>query len=234
MRIGRNCFGFMFKTRRVCEGCLTHGAYHEQVVERNDIKNKSSGLAIEAEEPTDEALMGRVATGDRTAFGMLVRRHALRYRALAFRYLDDVARAEDLVQEAFTKIWTHADRFDSTKARFTTWFHRIVVNRCLDEKRRRKVDQLPETFDEADDRPNAEALLGEESGKAQLHAALTRLPDRQRIAVTLSYFDGLSNIEAAEAMEMNLKAYESLLVRSRAKLREFLMNDREQLFEALG
>jgi RNA polymerase sigma-70 factor (ECF subfamily) len=191
-------------------------------------------LNATGEEPLDEALMDRVATGDRTAFAMLVKRHALRYRSLAFRYLDDVARAEDLVQEAFTKVWTHADRFDSTKARFTTWFHRIVVNRCLDEKRRRKVDQLPETYDEADGRPNAEATMAEEGGKARLHAALAGLADRQRLAVTLSYFDGLSNIEAAEAMDMNLKAYESLLVRSRAKLRERLLEDREQLFEALG
>ncbi len=178
--------------------------------------------------------MGRVATGDRTAFAMIVKRYALRYRALAFRYLGDVTQAEDLVQEAFTKLWTHADRFDGSRARFTTWFHRIVVNRCLDERRRRRVDQLPETYDEADERRNAEASLAEEGGKRRLQAALAALPDRQRLAVTLSYFDGLSNIEAAEAMEMNLKAYESLLVRSRAKLREHLANDREQLFEALG
>ena len=191
-------------------------------------------MTITGEEPTDETLMDRVATGDRTAFAMIVRRHALRYRSLAFRYLDDVARAEDLVQEAFTKIWTHAGRFDGSKARFTTWFHRIVVNRCLDEKRRRKVDQLPETYDAADDRPSAETSLAEEGGKARLHKALASLSDRQRLAVTLSYFDGLTNIEAAEAMEMNLKAYESLLVRSRAKLRELLAKERDQLFEALG
>lgn len=191
-------------------------------------------MTVAGEEQTDETLMDRVANGDRTAFAMIVKRHALRYRALAFRYLDDVARAEDLVQEAFTKIWTHADRFDSDKARFTTWFHRIVVNRCLDEKRRRKVDQLPETYDEADYRPNAEASLAEEGGKARMREALASLSDRQRIAVTLSYFDGLSNIEAADAMDMNLKAYESLLVRSRAKLREHLSADRDQLFEALG
>ena len=145
-----------------------------------------------------------------------------------------MARAEDLEQEAFTKISTHADRYDSDKARFTTWFHRIVVNRCLDEKRRRKVDQLPETYDEADYRPNAEASLAEEGGKARMREALASLSDRQRFAVTLSYFDGLSNIEAADAMDMNLKAYESLLVRSRAQLREHLSADRDQLFEALG
>ena len=191
-------------------------------------------MAFTGEEPTDEALILRVASGDRTAFALLVKRHGLRYRALACRYLDDVARAEDLVQEAFVKLWTHAHKFDESKAKFTTWFHRVVVNRCLDEKRRRKVDPLPEGFDQADDRPDAEAGLAEESGRARLRAALDVLSERQRMAVTLSYFDGLSNIEAADVMDMNLKAYESLLVRSRAKLREQLQSDKQQLFEALG
>ncbi|WP_262692368.1 sigma-70 family RNA polymerase sigma factor [Kordiimonas aestuarii] len=191
-------------------------------------------MAFEGEEPTDETLVARVATGDRTAFAFLVKRHGLRYRALAFRYLDDVARAEDLAQEAFVKLWTHAGRFDAGKAKFTTWFHRIVVNRCLDDKRRKKADPLPEGFDEADNRPGAEEKLAQEGGKARLRTALAALSDRQKIAVTLSYFDGLSNMEAAAAMDMNLKAYESLLVRSRAKLREQLQAEKQQLFEALG
>ncbi|WP_417449082.1 sigma-70 family RNA polymerase sigma factor [Kordiimonas sp.] len=191
-------------------------------------------MAFEGEEPTDEALVARVATGDRTAFAVLVNRYGLRYRALAFRYLGDMARAEDLVQEAFVKLWTHAGRFDAGKAKFTTWFHRIVVNRCLDDKRRKKADPLPEGFDQADERPDAEAGLAEESGKARLRLALDALSDRQKLAVTLSYFDGLSNVEAADAMDMKLKAYESLLVRSRAKLRERLQAEKQQLFDALG
>jgi len=191
-------------------------------------------LASESDAISDETLVLRVANGDRTAFGMLVDRHALRYRALALRYLGDVALAEDLVQEAFVKLWTHARRFNADKARFTTWFHRVVVNRCLDEKRRKKPEALPEEYDQPDESPSVEHALMEADGNTSLKRALDALSDRQRLAVTLSYFDELSNVEAAEAMEMNLKAYESLLVRARAKLREALIAEKQQLFEALG
>ena len=191
-------------------------------------------MASESDAISDETLVLRVANGDRTAFGMLVDRHALRYRALALRYLGDVALAEDLVQEAFVKLWTHARRFNADKARFTTWFHRVVVNRCLDEKRRKKPEALPEEYDQPDESPSVEHALMEADGNTSLKRALDALSDRQRLAVTLSYFDELSNVEAAEAMEMNLKAYESLLVRARAKLREALIAEKQQLFEALG
>ncbi|WP_417459442.1 sigma-70 family RNA polymerase sigma factor [Kordiimonas sp.] len=191
-------------------------------------------MASESDAISDETLVLRVADADRTAFGMLVDRHALRYRALAFRYLGDAALAEDLVQEAFVKLWTHARRFDADKARFTTWFHRVVVNRCLDEKRRKKPEALPEEYDQPDDSPSAEHELIEADGNASLKRALEALSDRQRLAVTLSYYDELSNMEAADAMDMNLKAYESLLVRARAKLREALIAEKQQLFEALG
>lgn len=183
---------------------------------------------------SDETLVLRVANADRTAFGMLVDRHALRYRALAFRYLGDVALAEDLVQEAFVKLWTHARKFDADKARFTTWFHRVVVNRCLDEKRRKKPEALPEEYDQPDDSPSVEHEMIEADGNASVARALETLSGRQRMAITLSYFDGLSNAEAADVMELNLKAYESLLVRARGKLREILIAEKQQLFEALG
>ncbi|WP_417456316.1 sigma-70 family RNA polymerase sigma factor [Kordiimonas sp.] len=183
---------------------------------------------------SDETLVLRVANADRTAFGMLVDRHALRYRALAFRYLGDIALAEDLVQEAFVKLWTHARKFDADKARFTTWFHRVVVNRCLDEKRRKKPEALPEEYDQPDDSPSVEHDMIQADGNASVARALETLSGRQRMAITLSYFDGLSNAEAADVMKLNLKAYESLLVRARGKLREILIAEKQQLFEALG
>lgn len=191
-------------------------------------------MGHESNELDDETLVAHVAAADRGAYAVLVGRHAVRYRALAYRMVGDMAMAEDMVQDAFIKLWTNAARFDPAKAKFTTWFHRIVVNRCLDEKRKRRVDPLPEGYDQADESANAEQQLETEGGNQQIAAALNALSERQRTAVTLSYFDGLSNIEAAEVMELNLKAYESLLVRARAKLREQLAGDKPGLFAALG
>ncbi len=182
----------------------------------------------------DEVLVTRVAAADRGAYAILVQRHAIRYRALAQRMVGDMALAEDLVQEAFVKLWTHADRFDASKAKFTTWFHRIVVNRCLDEKRKRTIEALPEGYDKADESATAEEAMVAQSGSEQLMAAVNALPERQRTAITLSYIDGLSNIEAADVMELKLKAFESLLVRARAKLREQLLGAKANLLSAYG
>lgn len=181
---------------------------------------------------SDEKLVGRVRDGDRDAFRTLVRLYGARYRALAYRLVGDMALAEDLVQESFVKLWTHAHRFDSKKAKFTTWFHRVVMNRCLDEKRKRRLDPLPEGFDEADKRPSIEDRLGQDSANKKLLRTLAELSERQKTAVTLSYLDGLSNNEAADVMDLNIKAYESLLVRSRAKMRQALAAEKEELMSA--
>jgi len=181
---------------------------------------------------SDEALVEQVCGGDQHAFGCLVERHGTRFRAIAVRTCGDQTMAEEMVQEAFVKLWTRPDQFDASKAKFTTWFHRVVVNRCLDELRRKRPDALPEGFEVADDRVGAEALIDIEGGSKRLYGALATLSDRQRSALTLSYLDGYSNVEAANIMALNLKAYESLLVRARAKMREALLLDKSDLLSA--
>lgn len=182
----------------------------------------------------DEQLVAQICNGNRQAFRVVAERHGLRFRALAYRFVGDIAQAEDIVQEAFVKLWAHASRFDGSKAKFTTWFHRIVVNRCLDEKRKRQLDPLPDDYDEADSTDRADAQLETEASKERIKQVLSALSERQRTAITLSYFSGLSNQEAAEVMDLNIKAYESLLVRSRTKMRKMLMAEKADLLAAFG
>ncbi len=191
-------------------------------------------VPVVPENATDERLMQCVASGDRAAFQHLTIRHGMRYRALAFRFLNDMPRAEDLVQEAFVKVWTNADSFKADKAKFTTWFHRIVVNRCLDEKRKRTIEQLPENFDQVDTTATVEVMLEKDGVNKKLSNAVDVLSERQQTAVKLSYFDELSNQEAADVMGMKLKAFESLLVRSRTKMRQVLAAEKTDLLSALG
>ncbi len=181
---------------------------------------------------SDEALVAQVCDGSSQAFACLVDRHGLRFRAIALRTCRDQTLAEEMVQEAFVKLWTRPSAFNAKKARFTTWFHRVVVNRCLDELRKKKPEALPEGYDAVDERPGAQVELEIDGSNAVLLAALSRLPERQRSALSLSYLDGYSNMEAAEIMELNIKAYESLLVRARAKMREELKADKADLLSA--
>ncbi|MFC3053700.1 sigma-70 family RNA polymerase sigma factor [Kordiimonas pumila] len=183
---------------------------------------------------TDEELVIRVQSGDREAFRTLALRHGNRFRALAFRFVSNMALAEDLVQEAFVKLWTNADQFDGSRAKFTTWFHRIVVNKCLDEKRKRQFESLPEGYDKPDTQLTADVVLEHEGVAEKINGALAELSDRQRTAMTLSYYEGLSNQEAADVMDLHIKAFESLLVRSRQKLKKILDTDKSDILSAFG
>ncbi|WP_308910994.1 sigma-70 family RNA polymerase sigma factor [Pseudokordiimonas caeni] len=171
---------------------------------------------------SDDRLIAEVAAGSPAAYAVLVDRWAVKCRALAFRMTRDMALAEDMVQDVFVKVWTRAGQFDAGKAKFGTWLYRMVVNRCLDEARRRKPDALPEDYDAPDDAMNAEDLMADASERQRIRDAVATLPERQQTAVVLTYFEELTNQEAADVMEIHVKAFESLLVRARKSLKALM------------
>jgi RNA polymerase sigma-70 factor, ECF subfamily len=177
-------------------------------------------------EESSEALMQRVAQADHAAFRILLERHSARMLALARHTLGAVGETEEVVQEAFVRVWQNAARFDARRSLFTTWMHRIVVNLCLDQLRRprhasRDGLDSPED-DRVDDAPDALGqALARERGAA-VHAALRSLPPRQRAALVLFHFQAASTRDGAVAMALSEKAFESLLIRARAALRDAL------------
>lgn len=173
----------------------------------------------------DELLMERVAQGDKRAYEHLVRLHLPRAYAIARRVLPNTHDAEEAAQDAFTKLWVHAADWQPGKAKFTTWLYRIVVNAALDMARRKK---LPTTNDEAllemveDGGAPVEAQLVAAQERASVNAAIATLTLAQRAAISLTYFEELTNPEAAKAMGIHVKALEGLLVRARKQLRTLL------------
>jgi len=170
----------------------------------------------------DATLVARVAAGDRTAYTVLVDRHLARTVAIAMRLTADRAEAEDIAQEAFLRLWRNAGSFRPEAARFTTWFHRITVNLCLDAKRRPVPLGLEAAGDPVDPAEDPVTALERSRTRAAVEAAVADLPDRQRAAVALTYDAGLSNAEAAASLGIGVKALETLLVRARRTLREKL------------
>lgn len=170
-------------------------------------------------EAQDAQLLAWSAAGNRRAFDEVVRRHGPFALRIAMRLVGDAMTAEDVVQEAFVRAWSEAAQFDPHRARFTTWLYRIVVNLCLDQRRRAKPDPVPENFDVADPALGAEATLEQRDRQTALAAALRDLPGRQRAAMTLVYDEGLSGAEAARVLGLSAKAVERLLARGRAFLR---------------
>ena len=170
-------------------------------------------------------LMLRVADGDAAAFTQLVRLLERPALALAMRTLMDRAGAEDVCQQAFTRLWTHGARFDPARGNAEAWFRRILVNLCLDRRRALKpVQSLDVAAEIADARPDPEAAAIRADGHARLDAAMTSLNPRQRLALSLFHGDGLSMAEIAAQMDTTAKAVEGLLGRARNELRT-LMNE---------
>lgn len=176
----------------------------------------------------DDELMQLVGEGDRNAFGLLVKRHVDRCVAIAQRSLaGTLGDAEDVAQEAMMRLWRHAPRWEAGRAQVSTWLYRVVVNLCIDQTRKNKryggevsddlVDETPDAFDQ---------MASQDVSKA-VREAIQELPERQRTALVLCFYEGLSNADAAAVMELSVGAVEQLLVRARRSLRVSLADLRE-------
>lgn len=170
---------------------------------------------------SDEALMARIAGGDQRAFHTLAGRHVPAMLGLARRVLGNGADAEDVVQEAMLRVWTHAPRWQPL-ALFRTWLTRVVVNLCLDRKRRAQWVDLEAAGEIADPTPGAAEMAERDERDKLVAAAIDTLPARQRAAIALTYGDGMSNAEVAEALGTSVSAVETLLMRGKQNLRRAL------------
>jgi RNA polymerase sigma-70 factor (ECF subfamily) len=170
----------------------------------------------------DAELLQAIAGGDRAAFDRLSRRHLDRAYGVALRMTGSRADAQDVVQDVFLRLWQRPDAWRPGQAQFSTWLYRVVVNRCLDLKRRPRGTDLDSVEEPQDPDANAEdSLLDAERNRA-LDSAVNQLPERQKAAIVLTYTAGLRNAEAASAMEISVKAFEALLVRAKRELRDYL------------
>jgi RNA polymerase sigma factor (sigma-70 family) len=172
------------------------------------------------EEPGDAWLVSAVARRDASAFRMLVDCHAPALHRIAYRMLGDRSEAEDVAQECLVKLWDHAASWTAQGGGLPAWLRRVATNQCLDRLRRRARMSDAEPPERADDAPPADVLLDSRRLADVARRALQALPDRQRAAVVLTYYEQLNNAAAADALDMKLKAFESLLVRARAALRD--------------
>lgn len=140
----------------------------------------------------------------------------------AYYMLGDQMAAEDITQSVFLKTWQNIATWKTGQAKLITWMRRVATNACLDQLRKKKPiysDVLPDVEDTADTPFEA---LSRQNQSQVIKLALLKLSDKQRAAVTLSYYQGLSQREGAAAMDITEGAYESLLVRGRKALKTIL------------
>ena len=177
-----------------------------------------SQVSIPAIDPDADLIFG-LRAGDERALSSLMDRHMGAIHKLAFYMLGDQMAAEDITQSVFLKTWTHMPTWQTGQAKLLTWMRRVATNACLDALKKKKpiyTDDVPDVNDEADTPFEA---LARAQQRQYVQAALGALPDNQRAAVTLSYYQGVSQKEGAAILEISEGAYESLLVRARKNLK---------------
>ncbi len=178
----------------------------------------------------DAELVRDAGAGDAQAASALVRKHLPRMIALARRMLNDAAEAEDVGQEVFLRVWREAPRWKPGGAKFETWMHRVALNQCYDRLRRRREKTDPDAGANVPDAaPLASDLWLAQQRAAKVGAALAQLPERQRSAIELVHFQELTNIAAAETLEISVEALESLLARGRRALKAALADVAQDL-----
>lgn len=170
----------------------------------------------------DTDLLPALRDGQEKALAELMDRHLKTVTAIGFYMLGDSHLAEDVSQSTFLKLWQMVPNWTPGQATLLTWMRRVATNDCLDRLRKKRPiysDKLPELTDGS---PSALETIETSDRVTFVKNALSQLPDNQRAAITLSYYQGVSQKEGAEIMGQNVKAYESLLSRARKNLKTAL------------
>ncbi|PVZ14216.1 RNA polymerase sigma factor [Actinomycetospora cinnamomea] len=168
------------------------------------------------DDQADRWLVRRAREGDRSAYEELVRRHRDRIYRIALRMLGNAADADDVAQDVVIQLWTALSGFGGSAA-FTTWLYRVVVNRCLNHRRAQRPHRdLDDTTHPGVPGPERRVLAGEEL-RAGL-AAISSLPDEQRVPLVLVQLEGLSYRQAAAVTKTTEATVRGRLARARATL----------------
>lgn len=175
----------------------------------------------------DETLIYLVSKKQVEALSELYDRYNRLVFSLALYMVGDPAAAEEITQDAFTRLWTQAESYRPDQAKVKTWLVTITRNRAIDELRRRKTRPSPVFLDEAWDVSvnNLEEIVDGRAQSVRIRAALSELPAEQRQVMWMAYFGGLSQMEISARLEMPLGTVKTRMRLAMQKLRQYLIQE---------
>jgi RNA polymerase sigma-70 factor (ECF subfamily) len=183
----------------------------------------------EGKQPTDAALMERVLQRDSAALETLYDRYGRPVYSLALRISQQAASAEEIVQDVFLQLWRSAERFQISRGPLEPWLFTMARNRALDflrlkrEKQRRREDSTESDLAfSAVARPDPEGDIDRSRRTEKVRALMKSLPDGQRRAIELAFFEGMSHSEISAAMGEALGTVKSWIRGGLLRLRESL------------
>lgn len=165
----------------------------------------------EDERPSDAALMEELARREPRALEQLYDRYARAVFSLALRITQQATMAEEVVQDVFLQLWRNAHRYEVERGALEPWLFTVARYRALDllrtkqEQQRRREDVL-EVSPDAIDAPNPEVIPDRRRRAEQVRARMAELPEKQRRAIELAFFDGMTHSEISAAMAEPLDA----------------------------
>lgn len=177
--------------------------------------------------PPDDQLIARLAEGDESALAQLYDLYSGVAYGLAVRILGDQGRAEDVLQDAFTKIWRSAPTYDRSRGTLRSWLLTIVRNGAIDllrgrEARDRQAVELPETLPAGSRESDPWQYVSMEMDRTAIREALSDLPREQRQVVELAYWGGYSQREIAEMIRVPLGTVKGRMRLALEKLSSYL------------
>lgn len=181
---------------------------------------------------TDGGLLSAAASGDRAAFSEIVNRYYQPVFRLVWRMTGGGGDSEDITQEAFLRLWRNPAQVREVAA-LKGWLMRVASNAVIDRSRKPRHGDLDSAPELADPLARPDASLDRTEAARLVDAKIAMLPERQRLVLSLVYFEGLTNIEAASIMEASVEAVESLLARARKSLKESLSPQWRELLGGL-
>ncbi|MCZ7593287.1 MAG: sigma-70 family RNA polymerase sigma factor [Kiritimatiellae bacterium] len=177
----------------------------------------------------DRVLVERAQRGDRAAYTEIIERYQLPLYQFTFRLLNDAALAQDATQEALARGWLKRASFKFRgQAKFSTWLFQLARNAAIDLLRKRREYPLEAVSAEpVSPTPDAAEVLRLRELAVRIAAALSDLPEPQRVAITLAEYHNLSTREIADVLHCTTRAAESHLYRAKQSLRVALADCRK-------